>query len=141
MNEELTDRASNDLYGEVIHHYTRAQALNDGTLVDITEAARNAGFRAPVAMTVAAWNQAVAWSKADSTRQTPQDQSGRLWDVVWMAAIAARRARGDCRVAFQVHIVPRGGKATRPHQVTLHMHIGPGDSGEPVLTIMQQNED
>ena len=141
MHEDLTDSALNTRFGEVIHRYTRAQALADGMLVDVTETAREAGFRVPVALTAAAWGKAVAWTDADSARQTPQDEAGRLWDVVWMAYIAARRASGGCRVPFQVHVVPRGGKATNPRLVTLHMHIGPGDEAEPVITIMNPDED
>lgn len=141
MHEDPTDSALNTLFGEVIHRYTRAQALADGMLVDVTETAREAGFRVAVALTAAAWGKAVAWTDADSARQTPQDESGRLWDVVWMAYIAARRASGGCRVPFRVHVVPRGGKATAPGPLTLHMHIGPGDEAEPVITIMNPDED
>ena len=45
------------ILGEVIYRYTRSQALSDGVLVDITETARQAGFRVPVAMTAAAWSK------------------------------------------------------------------------------------
>ena len=36
---------------DVISRYTRAQAIEDGVLVDVSELAREAGFRFPVAMT------------------------------------------------------------------------------------------
>lgn len=117
------------LFGNVIYAYTRAEAIADGTLIDVTEA----GFRLPVALTAAAWAVCVEWSAADSQRQTLQDEAGRLWDVVWMASIAARKAQGER--------VPRGGRATRPRLTTLHLHIGPGDAGEPVITILMPNED
>lgn len=139
MHEDLLNLDA--LFGDAIYSYTRAQALADGVLVDVTETAREAGFRVPVAMTAAAWSKTVAWSDADSARQTHQDVSGRLWDVSWMAFLAARRASGSCRVPFQLHVVPRGGKATRPRLVTLHLQIGPGDEGEPVITIMNPDED
>ncbi|WP_063534965.1 DUF6573 family protein [Burkholderia sp. MSMB1589WGS] len=129
------------ILGEVIYRYTRSQALADGVLVDITETARQAGFRVPVAMTAAAWSKAIAWSDADSARQTHQDERGRLWDVVWMGYMAARRVSAGCRVPFQLYVVPRGGAAIRPKLMTLHMVIGPGDEGEPVITIMNPNED
>lgn len=141
MNEDLIDADLDTLFGQVIHRYTRAQALDDGVLVDVTETAREAGFRVPVALTAAAWSRVVEWSAADSARQVPQDESGRLWDVLWMSYLAARRASGGCRVAFQVHVVPRGGRATRPRPMTLHLHIGPGDEGEPVITVMNPDED
>lgn len=127
-------------FGNLIYAYTRADAIADGTLIDVTATAREAGFRLPVAMTAAAWVHCVAWSEADSLRQTYQDESGRLWDVVWMAAIAARKAQGE-RVPFQLYRVQRGGSSTRPRLTTLHLHIGPGDAGEPVITILLPNED
>ncbi len=128
------------LVGNVIYAYTRADAIADGTLVDVSRMAREAGFRLPVAMTAAAWADCVAWSEADSTRQTVQDEAGRLWDVLWMSSRAARHAWGE-RVAFQFYRIPHGGRATRPRLTTLHLHIGPGDAGEPVVTILMPNED
>lgn len=130
-----------DIFGQLIYGFSRAQALEDGVLVDVTETAKEAGFRLPVALTSAAWHQAVEWSDKDSRRQTPQDESGRLWDVLWMAYLAARRASGGCRVEFGLLVVPRGGAARRPRLMALHMHIGPGDDGEPVITIMLPHED
>jgi hypothetical protein len=44
-----------DLFGPVIHAYSRAEALEDGVLVDVTSTAREAGFRIPVALTRAVW--------------------------------------------------------------------------------------
>lgn len=128
------------LFGNVIYAYTRADAIADGTLVDVTETAREAGFRLPVAVTAAAWADCVAWSEADSKRQTAQDEAGRLWDVLWMATIAARQAQGE-RVPFQLYRVPRGGRGTRPKLTTLHLHIGPGDDCAPVITILMPHED
>lgn len=129
------------IFGAPIYAYTRAQALEDGVLVDVTETAREAGFRVSVAMTTAAWTDTVEWTEADSKRQTAQDQSGRLWDVVWMAYLAVRRGGTEPRKAFQLLRVPRGGRGVRPRLTTLHIHIGPGDGGEPVITIMQPHED
>lgn len=127
-------------FGNLIYAYTRANAIADGTLVNVSEVAGEAGFRIPVAMTAAAWADCVAWADADNERQTHQDESGRLWDVLWMASLAARRAQGT-RSSFQFYRVPRGGRFTRPRLTTLHLHIGPGDAGEPVITILAPNED
>ncbi len=73
-------------FGAVIYAYSRAQALADGTLNDVSEVAREAGFACPVALTSAAWCDCVAWSQADSQRQGYQDEAGRLWDVLWLAS-------------------------------------------------------
>ncbi len=136
-----TFEATSSFWGEPIHVYTRAQALQDGVLVDVSDTAREAGFRLPVAMTAAAWADAVAWSDADTIRQVPQDQSGRLWDVLFMACQAARRAANASLVGFDVLRVPRGGRAVKPKVVKLNMSITRGDSGEPVVTILLPNED
>lgn len=123
-----------------IYSYTRRQALSDGVLVDVSDLASEAGFRIPMALTWAVWEDCVAWTEVDSRRQTLQDQVGRLWDVLWLASLAAKRGRGD-RVSFEIYRVPRDGKAARPKRVHLQMHIGPGDAGEPVLSIMLPGED
>lgn len=127
-------------FGPVIYGYSRAQAISDGVLVDVSTMAKEAGFTIPVALTSAAWSDCVDWSDRDSSRQTHQDESGRLWDVLWMAHLAARRAQGGT-VAFTMLRVPRGGKGRMPRKVTLRMHIGPGDAAEPVITVMMSGED
>ena len=42
---------ANELFGEVISSYSRAQAIEDGVLVDVSSVARAAGIKFPVAMT------------------------------------------------------------------------------------------
>src|SRR5688500_3742609 len=72
-------------------------------LVDVSASAAEAGFRVPVAMTRAAWRDCVEWTaQTAATKPVPQDELGRLWDVVWMAAFAARKARGSQRFAFSL---------------------------------------
>jgi hypothetical protein len=129
-----------ELFGEPISTYTRAQAIEDGVLVDVTETAKEAGFRFPVVMTRAAWEDCVSWSDEDNKRQTYQDEAGRLWDVLWMASVAARR-NGGSELRFQLYRVPRGGRGVRLRLVTLRMLCGPGDDGEPVITISMLGED
>ena len=124
----------------VIYGYGRAQAISDGVLIDVSVMAKEAGFSVPVALTSAVWTDCVEWSDRDSSRQTHQDESGRLWDVLWMAHLAARRAQGDT-IAFILYRLPRGGKGRRPRKVILHMYIGPGDVAKPVITVMMPGED
>jgi hypothetical protein len=124
-----------------IHRYTRSQALADGALVDVSQMAQEAGFRLHVAMTSAAWADAVAWTDDDTRRQTPQDESGRLWDVLWMGRIAAQRAGGNSVVTVRLHRVPRDGRDKLPRLTALKMVMCHGDEGEPVLTIMLPAED
>lgn len=129
-----------EIFGEPIHSYTREQAIEDGILVDVTSTAREAGFRCSVAISRAAWADCVEWNETDGKRQTYQDEAGRVWDVIWMASVAARRG-GNIEKLFQLYRVPRGGRGCRPRLATLKMLAGPGDDGELVITILMPNED
>ena len=62
-----------------------------------------------------------------------EDVQGRLWDVLWMASLSARRAKAGCsRIAFELILHIEG--TTRKYQ-SLILDIGPGDTPEPVITI------
>ncbi len=126
---------------EIIYAYTRAQAIEDGVLVDVSKTAKEAGFVYPVAMTSAAWADCVEWSDEDTKRQVPQDEFGRLWDVLWMAKIAVKQGNGGTQLLYPLHCVPRGGKAQKPRLIHLKLVCGPGDTPEPVITIMLPDED
>lgn len=120
---------------DLIHRYTRADALEDGTLVDVTETAKGVGFSIPVALTWTAWSDCIAWAEEDNERVVYQDESGRLWDLLWMAINAARRNTEASRLEFKVLRVPRDSRTGQPVSVTLVLDIGPGDQGEAVITI------
>jgi hypothetical protein len=63
---------------DLIHRYSRADALRDGVLIDATATAREAGLRWPVALTAAVWERCVAVPPG-----VPYpDEAGRLWDVL-----------------------------------------------------------
>lgn len=127
---------------DMIYAYSRKQALADGVLVDVTETAREAGFKVPVAMTSAVWEGCVAWTEHDDLAKggCGQSEQGRLWDVLSMAIHAARTTQGD-RAEFAVLRIPREGENEDPELVNLVLHIGPGDQGEPVCTVMEPGED
>ena len=130
------------LFGEVIYSYTRAQAIADGVLIDVSELARDAGFRHPVAMTSGAWADCVAWSRENSDRQVHQDQTGRLWDVLWMASCAIRATRSaESEMFFELYRVPCDGRSTEAVLCQLKLVAGPGDQGEPVITVLLPGED
>nr|MDT0519956.1 DUF6573 family protein [Streptomyces sp. DSM 41633] len=130
-----------DLFGGVIHEYSRASALADGVLVAVgDEIAREAGFRVPVALTAAAWADCVAWTDEDN-RQTYQDESGRLWDVLRMTHHAIRRSDDGRSCRVELYRVPRDGESHESEQARLIATCGPGDDMEPVLTISLPGED
>ena len=142
MSNSSNDRSTESFFGEVISTYTRAQAIDDGVLIDAGSMAQEAGFKWPVAVTSAAWADCVAWSEDDSDKQAHQDESGRLWDVLFMAshAIRTRSGSGD-RLLFELYRVPRDGRSTQAELTTLKLIVGPGDQGEPVITILLPHED
>ena len=121
-------------FGEVIHSYTRAQALEDGVLVDVTETAKEAGFKVPVAVTQAVFAEYIT----PDPRATGQSVAGRLWDTVFMAYLVARHSGHDLTRYFKVKYIM---KKAQPRVKTLKMVSGPGDNGEHVITIMKRDED
>jgi hypothetical protein len=142
MSNTSNEHSAESFFGNVISTYTRSQAIEDGVLIDAGTMANEAGFKWPVALTADVWTDCVAWNDADSQQQVYQDQSGRLWDILYMAshAVRTRKGSGD-RLLFQLYRVPRDGRSTDAVLVTLKLIVGPGDSGEPVIAILLPNED
>jgi len=124
---------------DFVHVYTRRQALEDGVLVALDPAlAAECGFRVPVAVTASVFSDCIALTEA--ARKAGNDVKGRTWDVLFMTRYwIQRQAKGnDSRVAVTLNVVRDTPKAEK---VTLHAHCGPGDDGEPVITIMYPGED
>lgn len=119
----------------LIFSYSRSEALKDGVLIDVTETARAAGFRIPVAMTSAAWALCVKIPPG----VTCQDQAGRLWDVLTMLRHAGRGQAGEgSTVFFDVLVL---NDAELPKGVRLKAVCGPNDDLSPCVTVMLPDED
>ena len=139
-----------DFFGPPISIYTRADALSDGVLVDVSEMAREAGFVIPVAVTRSVWDECVDWPE-ESEQGFGQSIDGRLWDVLFMAYYQIKSSREQSEdLLYQLNVIPKDTKAetiteiddfTGAKLTTLKINIGPGDNAEPVITIMQPNED
>ena len=129
-------------FDPVISTYTRAQAIADGFLVDVSETAREAGFNIPVAVTRGVWERLIALPEG---YQGFQDERGRLWDVLWIARHYALRASGSDRVTMFV-LVRDIRKDLRDSNRPPRKHfpivaIGSGDEGQSVITIMWPEDD
>jgi hypothetical protein len=120
---------------DLISVYTRAQAIEDGELVDVSAVAREAGFVYPVALTRAVWSLI---ENIPARLKGIEDLQGRLWDVLYMARLAARRG-GSVTIYSLILNRVENGRARRNLQ--LKMHCGPGDQGDPVITISLPDED
>ena len=140
------------LFGEVISIYSRAQGIEDGVLVDVSDALTPCPFKYPVAMSRAAYETTIAaggeWVVIEKPTddmieelQLPggQDVKGRLHDVFTMALEAIRRGTTTDRIWFSVLVDTHGnGRNTK---VDLYSVCGPGDTAAPVITIMLRGED
>ena len=147
-NTTSTD-AMREFFGEPISTYTRAQAIEDGQLIDVSTTAREAGIVWPVALTGAAWADCVEWTDATEARKgyAGQSESGRLWDVIWMLSLALRGALRRGLDASQQPLfytllrTPTAGRGVMPRKVTLKFIVGRDDTGRPCITLMLPNED
>jgi hypothetical protein len=127
------DDNADPVFGEVIFRYTRAQAIADGVLVDVSELASEAGFCWPVAVTAEVWG--IIQTIPEKHRH--EDPTGRLWDVLMVAWANIRCGKGDGQeLIFGVILHHEGGD-----RVELKLVAGPGDDAEPVLTIMLPDQD
>ena len=149
---------------DVIGVYTRQQAIEDGILVDCEQAPmgemRTQLLKWPLAMTATAFHRYVR--PIDEAANLPPGQSleGRFWDVVWMFHAAVKgtlpaRRIAPCNLLFDFYCIvadselqpneridaaARSGPE-RMRLVTLKAVSGPGDDGEPGITLMLPEED
>lgn len=110
-----------------VYCYTRAQALRDGCLFDVSALAQEAGFRVPVAV-----SSEIMALVNDIDPESGESVTGRLWDILTVLRVAANHAPDD-RADFTVSIAG--------DDVDLYAVVGPGDTAEPVMTIMLPWED
>lgn len=128
-----------EFFGEVISTYSRAQALEDGVLTDVSTMAREAGITFPVALTSGLVAKLTPSAKAKSSGQSFE---GRLWDCLFIL-----------RLCIQGGLPARKEQGPGPGQ-TLHYKFmvsrkyvfvkavcGPGDDLEPTITLMTPEED
>jgi hypothetical protein len=121
----------------VIHSYSRAQAIAEGVLVDVSELAKEAGFKLPVAMTSAAWEKCVSIPSG----VTCQDETGGLWDVLNVLFFTIRAQRDSANPSeIQFRVSVRNSNEGN-EDISLKALCSPGDDAEPVVTILLPHED
>ncbi len=125
-----------DIFGEVIYSYTRAQAIEDGVLADLTALAPDVcrqHFKHPVACTAAVWE---IIEKAVSNKKHSNDVNGIVHDILFMSKQLGQRVDPSTRI-FPV-IIKGAGPQTK---YIFKIVCGPGDNAEPVMTVMLPSED
>lgn len=133
VEEAQRDWAKN----EVISSYSREQAIDDGVLVDLMqnelgEVCRQ-HYKYPIACTAAAFE---IMRKAVENPCYCNDYAGILHDMLWMSRTHKRQI-AESTMLFRVIIQGAG----RAKYYDFKLVVGPGDQGEPVVTIMLPIED
>lgn len=128
----------NELCGTtLIHAYSRADKIQDGGLIDVSEPARQLGIVYPVAITSAVWMGAI--QEIDGDKPFDIRTRGALWRCLSMLASVARNSTtNDHKLLFTVPLADKQGNI---ENVQLKAIIGPGDNLEAVITIMEPEED
>ena len=125
-------------FGPVVYSYSRAQAVADGVQVEVTKTAQEAGIRFPMFLTRAVFDAYVAVPP----EVTGQDESGRLWDVVWMTRFGILRAKpGADQIPVALYVRNADNRPSR--LVKLIAQCGPLDIDDPspAITVMLPDED
>lgn len=120
---------------EIIHAYTRAQAIEDGVLVDLSRLAREAGFHWPLAVARSVWG---IIEPSAALKKEGQSHTGRAWDLLNILRMELRSAKDGREVLFAPYFLTEPGRP--PRQVLMRAVSGPGDDGEPVINIMMPDE-
>ncbi len=112
---------------------SRTEAIANGDIIDVADAAHEVGVAIPVNMTRAAWMKTVAVPDAHGNR----DEAQRLRQVLESFLYLFRRTPGCPReIRFQV---PDSNNA-QGGKVDLVAESGPGDDCQAVMTISLQDE-
>ncbi len=88
----------------IISSYSTKQAIDDGVLVPVdNKISSEAGIVYPVLMTSAVWERYVKVPD----RMDHQDLEARLWDILFMFAVSAKKSNGGSllffKILFQLH--------------------------------------
>jgi len=122
---------------DLIYSYTRKQAIADGVLIEVPlSTSKEAGIRYPVAITSALWESLI--KPTPELEAQGQSFEGRVWDLVFMFALYARTATSSTLIyecLFQMN------PSKEPELHKIKAVIGPGDTSDPVITIMLPEED
>lgn len=139
MEQATTTASLFEIFGAPISTYTRAQAIDDGLLVDFTDPESDTGevcrqhYKHPIACTAAVFD---IMRKAVENPRYSNDYKGVLHDMLWMSRVMGRKL-DESTVLFRVIIIGAG----RSKYHDFKLQVGPGDQGEPVITISLPNED
>jgi hypothetical protein len=111
---------------------SRADQLAAGDLVDVTDTAREAGFQSSRRR----YPRVVGRHRDIPPAHSYQSVRGRLWDLVSMAYLAARKNPDADVVHFKL-IMHHENRT----YLDVAMRCGPGDDAAPVITLLLVDEE
>lgn len=137
--------------GKPVHRITRAQLIDDGRLADLSrlygELVDTTGITCHVAMTDTAFAQTICPVDDDATHKAIEAAHGpgehhrdHAKRILSAYVQTARRQSGRVR-GRAIHFACTVRAPDGWHEVALKCIAGPGDHGEPVLTILLPDED
>lgn len=120
----------------LVYSYSRAQAIADGVLVDVTVQAKETGFKLHTVVTDNLYHRYMV--PPAGLEGEGQSAEGRLHDVLWMVLAAARKQPNGSRVETDVLFLMAPGRQEKIRVIAV---VGPDDEGQSVLTIMLPGDD
>lgn len=114
---------------EALYEYNWDDAVNDGTFVNVSDMAKEAGIRFPTAVTSNLYHTYINPDPMPSH----QDEKGRLWDVLHMFKLAARKT-ADHFLTFKV--IFANGDITKTVELWAVCEARSSKNPEPIVTIM-----
>ena len=136
-HHNINNKAAEPVW-QIVHTYTRSQAIADGFQVEVSKVAQEAGIIFPVFLTRAVYDNYVTVPAG----VTGQDEAGRLWDVVWMLRFGMRKAQsGQTRLPYALYV--RNSDSHPARLIKLIAVCGPLDIDDPspAITVMMPDED
>ena len=119
---------------------SRAQAIRDGRLIDITRQAGRVGFRVPVAITRAAWQDCVEWADTTASHETEDCRLHDLLRELNERAVLASELDPEGVALMRFYRVPAGAKHTVAAVTTLALQSGMDEHDMPIITISLAGE-
>lgn len=134
-------------FGNLIFSYSRAQAIEDGVLMELKEAAA-LGFKVHTVCTERVWRSIIEWPQTQKQATAQYLREVALLRAAFLAVkakIAMEKAGipdpQPERLDFHVRAIVFNNGEPETKDVQLYMLIGPGDTLDPVGTIMFEDED
>jgi hypothetical protein len=121
----------------LIYSYSRAQAIEDGVLIDVTTQAKGAGFKFHTVVTDNLFHSYI--TPPAGLEGEGQSISGRLHDLFMVLRTAILGKSATDYLELDVLFLMAPGRHERVRIIAV---VGPGDNhGEPVMTIMLPGDD